>query len=76
MQKIFETCIRAYQMALSPDTGFLFGRRNRQACPFYPSCSEYAVLAMKKHGIWSGAARALWRIMRCHPWRQPAVDKP
>jgi putative membrane protein insertion efficiency factor len=51
--------ILAYRYALSP----LLGPR----CRFLPSCSEYAIEAIQRHGPLLGAAFALRRIARCHP---------
>lgn len=36
-------------------------------CRFHPSCSQYAIDAIRKHGPWRGAWRAVRRIARCHP---------
>jgi hypothetical protein len=45
-------------------------------CKFHPSCSEYAALAIRKHGIFRGTRLALWRLARCHPWSAGGVDHP
>ena len=58
--------IRLYQWLVSP----LLGPR----CRFYPSCSQYAVEAIQKHGAVRGIALALARLMRCHPWHPGGVD--
>ncbi len=60
--------VRLYQFFLSP----LFGRR----CRFYPTCSEYFILAVTKYGVVSGSLRASWRILRCHPWHHGGYDPP
>jgi putative membrane protein insertion efficiency factor len=57
--------IRAYQVLVSP---FL-----PPACRFYPSCSQYAVEAIREHGL-RGAAMALTRLARCHPLHPGGVD--
>jgi hypothetical protein len=44
------------------------------ACRFQPTCSEYAVLAMSRHGMFYGAAIALWRLLRCNPFGQGGFD--
>jgi len=36
-------------------------------CRFTPSCSEYAILAIRKYGFFSGFVRSGWRILRCNP---------
>jgi putative membrane protein insertion efficiency factor len=59
--------IRAYQYLLSP---FVGGR-----CRFYPTCSEYAIEAVKKHGMVKGASLISKRIIKCHPWyRGECID--
>ena len=59
MARVLIACIRLYQRLLSPWLG-----RN---CRFYPSCSQYAVEALRTHGCVVGSAYALWRILRCQP---------
>ncbi|MEW6167756.1 MAG: membrane protein insertion efficiency factor YidD [Pseudomonadota bacterium] len=51
--------VRAYQILISP----LLGPR----CRFYPSCSHYAVEAIRRHGPGRGGWLALRRVLRCHP---------
>ena len=36
-------------------------------CRFYPSCSSYALTALRRHGVWRGVFLFLKRILRCHP---------
>ena len=38
------------------------------SCRFAPSCSEYAILAIRKYGAIKGGWMAAKRLMRCHPW--------
>ncbi len=45
-------------------------------CRFYPSCSTYARLALKKHGLIKGGTMALWRLVRCNPFNHGGVDEP
>jgi uncharacterized protein len=45
-------------------------------CKYHPSCSEYAVLAISKHGIFKGIGMAGWRLLRCNPWSEGGVDYP
>lgn len=52
--------IRFYQMAISPMLP--------KSCRFEPTCSSYAVEALRKHGPLKGTWLALKRIARCHPW--------
>ncbi len=58
--------IRAYQFALRP---LLVG-----GCRFVPTCSEYAVEAIQRHGPWRGGRLSLRRIARCHPWSKGGFD--
>ena len=52
--------IRFYQHAISPHFP--------AACRFTPTCSQYAVEAIRRHGPLRGLLLALRRILRCHPW--------
>ena len=45
-------------------------------CKFHPSCSEYAALAVRRHGVVRGSAKAAWRVLRCNPWTRGGVDEP
>lgn len=56
----FVILIRAYQVLLAPH---LIG----SGCRHMPSCSEYAVLALRRHGVWQGSGLALARVWRCRP---------
>lgn len=58
--------IRAYQLAISPMLG------NR--CRFYPSCSDYSMEALQRHGVFRGLWLAVRRIGRCHPWHPGGYD--
>lgn len=62
------SAVRCYQKCVSP----LLGRN----CRFYPSCSQYFILSVKKYGAISGAVRGLRRILRCHPWNAGGIDFP
>ncbi|AEI13696.1 membrane protein insertion efficiency factor YidD [Cellulomonas gilvus] len=43
-------------------------------CRYYPSCSQYAVVAIRRHGAARGAWLAARRLLRCHPWTPGGVD--
>jgi hypothetical protein len=58
--------IQLYRKLLSP--------LKLQCCRFYPSCSEYALEAIEKHGIVRGGVRAFKRILRCHPFSSGGYD--
>ena len=58
--------LRLYQRVISP----LYP----PSCRFYPSCSQYALVAVERHGVVRGAALAGWRLLRCNPWNAGGVD--
>jgi putative membrane protein insertion efficiency factor len=58
--------IRGYQRLLSP----LLGPR----CRFYPSCSQYALEAVERHGATRGTYLAARRLLRCHPFHPGGFD--
>ncbi|MBX4189808.1 membrane protein insertion efficiency factor YidD [Candidatus Parcubacteria bacterium] len=45
-------------------------------CKYYPSCSEYAELALHKHGLVKGGLKSVRRICSCNPWSKGGVDLP
>jgi uncharacterized protein len=47
-----------------------------RSCRFTPTCSEYARLALIKHGVWRGGARAMGRLLRCTPLHPGGLDLP
>ncbi|MBU6399131.1 MAG: membrane protein insertion efficiency factor YidD [Verrucomicrobia bacterium] len=58
--------IRVYRWGLSPMKAAVFGPLGR--CRFTPSCSAYALEAVRIHGAGRGAWLAVRRLCRCHPW--------
>lgn len=66
LSRFFILLIRIYQGAISP-----YFSAN---CRYTPSCSEYGVLAIKKHGALKGGWLALKRIGSCHPWGGSGYD--
>ncbi|WP_457568601.1 membrane protein insertion efficiency factor YidD [Desulfurobacterium sp.] len=60
--------IRLYKRFISP---VLPG-----SCRFYPSCSDYAILAIEKYGVLKGGFKSLWRILRCNPFSSGGIDYP
>ena len=58
--------LRAYQRFISPMTP--------PTCRFYPSCSQYAVIAVQRHGALRGTWLAARRLLRCNPWNAGGVD--
>ena len=43
-------------------------------CKYHPSCSQYALDALRKYGPVKGSAKAAWRLLRCNPWSRGGVD--
>jgi len=66
MVRVLVGCIRLYQRWLSPWLG--------QNCRFYPSCSQYAIDALRIHGVVFGLLYATWRILRCNPFCEGGHD--
>lgn len=66
MKKIFIGFIRGYQKFISP----LFP----PSCRYYPTCSNYAVQAIQKHGAIKGGIMGMARILRCHPFIKGGYD--
>jgi putative membrane protein insertion efficiency factor len=58
--------IRVYQRVVSPALP--------QRCKYHPSCSHYAVHAVRRYGILRGAVLAGWRLLRCNPWSHGGYD--
>jgi putative membrane protein insertion efficiency factor len=58
--------LRLYQLWLSP----LFPN----TCKYHPSCSQYAVDALRRYGLLRGGVLAVWRLLRCNPWSHGGVD--
>ena len=58
--------IRVYQWGISP----LLGPK----CRYTPTCSQYAVEALRKHGLLTGSWLAIRRVARCHPWGGHGID--
>lgn len=67
IKKIFILPIKFYQLFISPIIG-------QNKCCFYPTCSNYAILAIKEKGVIFGIILAFWRILRCHPWSKGGYD--
>jgi putative membrane protein insertion efficiency factor len=59
--------VRLYQIAVSP-------LLPANTCKYHPTCSQYAVDALRKHGLVVGSTKAAWRLLRCNPWSRGGVD--
>lgn len=64
--RLLVLAIRGYQLYISPMTP--------PTCRYYPSCSQYAVVAVQRHGALRGTYLAAWRVLRCNPWTRGGVD--
>ncbi|MDR3179417.1 MAG: membrane protein insertion efficiency factor YidD [Holosporaceae bacterium] len=69
MQKIAIVFIRFYQMIISPHLKLF-------QCKFFPTCSEYAIMAIKEFGLWKGLHKTLVRLVKCNPFTSGGVDFP
>ena len=58
--------IRGYRALVSP----LLGPR----CKYHPSCSQYALDALREYGLARGVVLAGWRLLRCNPWSHGGLD--
>jgi putative membrane protein insertion efficiency factor len=59
--------VRLYRLLVSP-------LLPAETCKFHPSCSAYALEALRRHGPVRGSVLAAWRVLRCHPWSHGGVD--
>ena len=66
MKYFFIFWIRLYQRWISPLLG--------SNCRFTPTCSQYAIEALQKHGALKGLLLAVWRILRCNPFGKAGYD--
>jgi hypothetical protein len=66
--------IRLYQKTVSPDHGWFRARRRAPVCRFTPTCSEYMIEAVTRHGIMAGVGLGVRRITRCHPYQPGGFD--
>ena len=64
MKRLVDVCIKAYQA---------FSSTREAKCKYYPSCSNYAAVAIKRYGL-KGLAMASWRLLRCNPWSHGGID--
>ncbi|HIP42474.1 MAG TPA: membrane protein insertion efficiency factor YidD [Aquifex aeolicus] len=46
------------------------------SCRYYPTCSDYAIMAVEKYGVVKGSLKALLRILKCNPFFKGGVDYP
>ena len=66
MKKTVIFLIKIYQVTISPLLG--------SNCRFQPTCSQYTIEAITKHGVYSGTILGIKRISKCHPWGKRGFD--
>lgn len=66
MKSLLVLLVRGYQLCISPFLG--------QNCRFYPSCSQYAIEAINRHGAMKGGWLSTKRLCKCHPWHPGGLD--
>lgn len=66
MRKLLIGLIQLYRYTLSPFIG--------QHCRYTPTCSQYAIEAIRLHGSWRGGWLAIKRVGSCHPWHPGGYD--
>ena len=59
--------VYVYRFTLSPLVG--------GSCKYHPSCSRYAIDALREYGAVRGSILAGWRLLRCNPWSHGGVDR-
>ncbi|MBS0660151.1 MAG: membrane protein insertion efficiency factor YidD [Verrucomicrobia bacterium] len=70
MNWLLRMLIRFYQRFISPPLHWLTG----PSCRYLPTCSQYALEALQKHGTLRGLSLGARRICRCHPWGGSGYD--
>lgn len=66
MKFLFIGLVRIYQFVLSPYLP--------NSCRYTPTCSQYMIEAITKHGVWKGGRMGFKRFSRCHPWGGSGYD--
>ena len=66
MRTVLIAPVRFYQRFIS--------RALPSRCKYHPTCSTYAVEAVRRYGILRGVVLAAWRLLRCNPWSHGGVD--
>jgi putative membrane protein insertion efficiency factor len=72
MRNLLRVLIRGYQITISPILSLLGGEG--AGCRFSPTCSEYCLQAVERHGALWGSYLGLKRLLRCHPWGGSGFD--
>lgn len=66
MRRLVVLLLRGYKWAISPMLP--------PSCRYVPTCSEYAMEAVERYGVWRGSWMAVARVLRCHPWAKGGHD--
>ncbi|WMC91099.1 membrane protein insertion efficiency factor YidD [Kineothrix sp. MB12-C1] len=66
MKKLLIYMIEFYRKYISP--------MKSTKCPYFPTCSEYGLEAVRKHGAFKGGLLSLWRVLRCNPFSKGGYD--
>jgi uncharacterized protein len=66
MKKFVISILRFYKKFISPALP--------DSCRFYPTCSEYAAVAVEKYGVLKGSIKSIYRIIRCNPFNKGGYD--
>ena len=66
MKRVLIAILRFYKRHISPLLP--------NACIYTPTCSEYAMEAIEKHGVFKGTGLAIWRVLRCNPFHEGGYD--
>ncbi len=66
LSKLLIGAVKGYQLVISPI--------KPPTCRFVPTCSQYMIEAIRKHGAWKGLRLGIKRIGRCHPWGDSGFD--
>lgn len=77
MSAAAELALRVYRLTVGPLIASLAGTVTAPGvgrCKYTPSCSRYAVDAVREYGLVRGAILAAWRLLRCNPWSHGGVD--
>lgn len=66
MKEVVLVSVRLYQRSVSPHLGV--------SCRYLPTCSQYTIEAIERHGVLNGCWMAMKRLLRCHPWAPGGYD--
>ena len=67
MKRLLLFLLKIYQIFISP-------LKQTPSCIYTPCCSDYAIEAIRKYGVWKGGFLAVKRILRCHPFHKGGYD--